>query len=612
MSAKESLLASLLRLRPLLGPRDRLQFTALLFLQGIAAVTEIVGISVLFPFIAVATDPTLIERNAVLAWIYGTLGFESAFGFLVFAGLAVVGGILAASLAGAGATWATQRFAYSFGNRVSQRLLESYLSGPYELILHRNPSSLVVTVIDEAWRLVGFVVLPLLQVAGRACVVVLVAGLMLAADPLLGMIVTAILGGAYVMLYFSVRGHLSRLGEASASSLHERYRVVQEAIGGIREVKLFQGERLFLSRFQAHSRVYADSQVNSALISALPRYAMEAVAFATVALGVLYLVARADNVAQFVPLLALYAVAGYRLIPSLQQIYTGVSQLRYGVANVRGLLADTERLAVARTHVGEQPESAELTFASDIRVAEVHFAYQGRQRPALRDLSLTIPRGSLIGLVGRSGSGKTTTLEIVLGLLQPSAGGVFIDGVRLDSQNMRAWQRRIGYVPQNPYLSDHSIAHNIAFGVRDEQIDWRRVEQAGILANAHAFVSSMPDGYRTRAGDRGVGMSGGQRQRIAIARALYRNPSVVVFDEATNALDAASEQPILETQRSLAGERTVIIVAHRAAVVQHCDLIFVLDEGQLADSGTYDELMARSDAFRALARAQDAEPELTP
>jgi len=214
--------------------------------------------------------------------------------------------------------------------------------------------------------------------------------------------------------------------------------------------------------------------------------------------------------------------------------------------------------------------------------------------------------------VGRSGSGKTTTLEILLGLLQPSSGGVYVDGVRLDSRNIRAWQRRIGYVSQNPYLSDNSIAHNIAFGLHDEEIDWRRVEQAGILANAHAFVSSMPEGYRTRAGDRGVGMSGGQRQRIAIARALYRDPSVVVFDEATNALDAASEEPILETQRSLAGQRTVIIVAHRAAVVQHCNLIFVLDEGQLADSGTYDELIARSDAFRALARARDEEPELTP
>jgi ABC-type multidrug transport system fused ATPase/permease subunit len=605
VSIKASLFASLLRLRLLLDPRDRLRFTALLLLQGVAAVTEIVGISVLFPFIAIATDASLIERNAALSWIYGKLGFESAFAFLVFSGLAVVGGILAASLAGAAATWATQRFAYSFGNRISQRLLESYLAGPYEFILHRNPSALVVTVIDEAWRLVGFVLLPLLQVAGRACVVILVVVLMLAADPLLGMIVTTILGSAYVILYFAVRGRLSRLGEASASSLHARYRAVQEAIGGIREIKLFQGERLFLSRFEAHSRVYADSQVHSALISALPRYAMEAVAFAIVALGVLYLVARADDVAQFVPLLALYAVAGYRLIPSLQQIYTGISQLRYGVANIEGLLNDTQRLAAGRARAGGQPEPAELSFASDIRIAEVSFAYQGTQRPALKRLSLTIPRGSLIGLVGRSGSGKTTTLEILLGLLQPSSGSVYVDGVRLDSSNMRAWQRRIGYVSQNPYLLDDSIARNIAFARPDEEIDWRRVEQAGILANAHAFVSSMPEGYRTRAGDRGVGMSGGQRQRIAIARALYRDPSVVVFDEATNALDAASEQPILETQRSLAGQRTVIIVAHRAAVVQHCNLIFVLDEGQLADSGTYDELMARSDAFRALARVGD-------
>jgi ABC-type multidrug transport system fused ATPase/permease subunit len=612
MSAKESLFASLLRLRPLLGPRDRLRFTALLLLQGVAAVTEIVGISLLFPFIAIATDATLMQRNAALSWIYAKLGFESAYAFLVFSGLAVVGGILAASLAGAGATWATQRFAHSFGNRISQRLLGSHLAGPYELILHRNPSALVVEVVDEAWRLVNYVVVPALQVAGRACVVILVAILMLAADPLLGVIVTALLGGAYVILYFVVHGHLSRLGEASASSLRERYRVVQEAIGGIREIKLFQGEAFFLSRFEAHSRVHADSQVSSALISALPRYAMEAVAFATVALGVLYLAARTDNVAHFVPILALYAVAGYRLIPSLQQIYAGLSQLRFGVANVGSLLGDTHRLAARRAHAGDEPEPAELAFASEIRVAEVSFAYQGRPRPALRNLSLTIPRGSLVGLVGRSGSGKTTTLEILLGLLQPSSGGVYIDGVRLDGRNMRAWQRRIGYVPQNPYLSDDSIARNIAFGLPDEKIDWSRVEQAGILANAHAFVSSMPEGYRTRAGDRGVGMSGGQRQRIAIARALYRDPSVVVFDEATNALDAASEQPILETQRSLAGQRTVIIVAHRAAVVQHCNPIFVLDEGRLADGGTYDELMARSEAFRALAQARDAELELAP
>ena len=612
MSAKEPLLASLLRLRALLGPRDRLQLAALLLLQVGAALGEFVGISLLLPFIAIAADASLIERIAALSWIYGKLGFESAHAFLVFSGLVVIGGALAASLVGAAATWATQRFAHSFGNRISQRVFESYLAGPYELVLHRNPSAIVVTVVDEAFRLVHYVVLPLLQVAGRGFVVILVAVLMLAADPLLGVIVTTLLGGAYVILYFVVHGRLTRLGEASASSIRERYRVVQEAIGGIREIKLFQGERFFLSRFEAHTRIQADSQVNSGLISALPRYAMEAAAITTVALGVLYLASRADNVAQLVPILALYAVAGWRLIPSLQQIYNGVGQLRYGVGNVGQLFDDTQRLAAGRMRAGEQPELAELSFTSDIRFAEVSFAYQGRQRPALRNLCLTIPRGSLIGLVGRSGSGKTTTLEILLGLLQPSSGGVYIDGVRLGSQNMRAWQRRIGYVPQNPYLSDNSIARNIAFGLPDEEIDWRRVEQAGILANAHAFVSSMPEGYRTSAGDRGVGMSGGQRQRIAIARALYRDPSVVVFDEATNALDAASEQPILETLRSLAGQRTVIIVAHRAAMVQHCNLIFVLDEGQLADSGTYDELMARSDAFRALARARDEEAELTP
>ena len=386
----------------------------------------------------------------------------------------------------------------------------------------------------------------------------------------------------------------------------ERLLAATEVLQGIKDLKLLGRTHNYLRTFSRASHAFGRYEMQSGTISALPRYAMESIAFGGILLILLYLLSVRRDINQALPIMALYALAGYRLMPAIQQIFGGTAQLRFSLSSLGILQSELDELRNTADEFDEgEPAAEPLPLVGEIRVSGVSYRYPLAEQDALRNLNIAVQKNTTVGLVGSSGAGKTTLVDIVLGLLQPSAGAVLLDGKPIERRQLRAWRDCIGYVPQQTYLTENSIARNIALGLPEIEIDMARVETVARLANLHDFIASeLPDKYATLVGERGVRLSGGQRQRIGIARALYHDPQILVFDEATSALDGITEDTIIAAIRSLAHTKTIILIAHRFSTIRDCDSIYVLDGGAVTDNGTYDELSARNEVFRSLGKIE--------
>jgi ABC-type multidrug transport system fused ATPase/permease subunit len=364
-------------------------------------------------------------------------------------------------------------------------------------------------------------------------------------------------------------------------------------------------EEYFLNDYIPASVENAEVQVVSAIIEAIPRYVLEVVAFGGILLIVLYMMRTMGDFQQAVPIIGLYAFALYRMMPSLQKIFSNLAKFRTNlpvVALISENLGDWEADEAKRKAHRKKISDSALSFANELRFDTIRFTYPGGDNPVICDQSFVIKKNTTVGLVGPTGCGKTTTVDIILGLLRPQKGKLLVDGVEIDEDNVSSWQHLIGYVPQHIFLADDTIAKNIAFGIPDDHIDIAAVEKAARIANIHDFISrEMPEGYQTVVGERGIRLSGGQRQRIGIARALYSDPDVLVMDEATSALDGLTEATIMEAINALGHQKTIILIAHRLATVRECDEIFAMDHGVITDRGTYRELFERDERFRKIA-----------
>jgi ABC-type multidrug transport system fused ATPase/permease subunit len=491
------------------------------------------------------------------------------------------------------------------------RLLASYMEQPYVFFLGRNSAELVKTLFTDTARITQYALVPCLQIVSKGMSALCITALLFAIEPTLAALVVAVLGTGYLLAYILVRGVIAREGRTSLRSAAERATRAHEALGGIKEIKLLGQELYFLKRVQESSLAWSGAQAALQILSGIPRYAIELLSFGAVLVLTVYVLWTSPEPSRYLPMLALYAFAGLRLMPALQQIFTATANLRFSVPAVKAVLSD---LAVhAQEQVASDPLEA-IPFERAIQVRSLFFRYPGAQGFQLRNINLMIRKNSAVAFVGSTGCGKTTLVDILMGLLSPVEGEVLVDDFKIDQATAGRWRCRIGHVPQQIFLCDGSIASNIAFGVEDDGVDCERLHTAARAANLHLFVqTALAARYDTPIGERGVRLSGGQRQRIGIARALYREPEVLVLDEATSALDAETEAAVMDAIDNLAGKKTLILIAHRVTTVRRCDVIYLMENGEIVDSGSYEELLERSQRFRQFAgvgwaHAQTNEP----
>ncbi|HEX2164898.1 MAG TPA: ABC transporter ATP-binding protein [Thermoanaerobaculia bacterium] len=594
-------MSTLRQLYRILSPRERRQALWLLPLLIATALMQVVGIASVTPFLAVVADPGAVERHESLRRLYELGGFTEVRTFLLALGALMFVVIVGSNGLTAISTWAVLRFSWMRSHTIAVRILRGFLARPYLFFLEQHSADLGRNLLGEVVQIVTGTLVPAMKAVSGAIAALAVMALLVYVDPLLACLTAVVMGGAYGALFFAIRRRQRRMGQVRLAANKGRFKTLAETFGGIKEVKLLGREATMVRRFQRPSADYAAATALNAVVAQVPRFALEGIAFGGIVLMVLYLLRREAGFEAIVPTIGLYALAGYRLMPSLQQIFHGLTNIRFNSAALDHL---SEYLPAAEVDFGERRPVAPLPLARSIRLRGVWFQYPTAKEPLFRGLDLEIAAGRSTAFVGATGSGKSTLGDLLLGLLRPDRGAIEIDGVPLGDANLRAWQRNLGYVPQSIFLADDTIARNIAFGLPDREIDMEAVARAARAACIDEFIErELPRGYDTVVGERGVRLSGGQRQRIGIARALYHDPQVILFDEATSSLDNVTEEQVLEAVSALARTRTTITIAHRLSTVRGCDRILLLEGGEVVASGTYDELIASEPRFRTLAMA---------
>jgi ABC-type multidrug transport system fused ATPase/permease subunit len=558
-------------------PYGRAKLGLIFSLSLAQALFQVIGITSIFPFLAIAADPDRIRRSD-----FGTR-FLSLFPpmenrqLLLVAGIIAIAGLFASNAVNLLAEYARTRYTQNFGHWLRVRLLRRMASQPYTYFLQRNSGDLLKKIIGDVANYTTGVLLPLLDTVARVLTAALLLATLFLVQPVIAVSAAIVLGGFYVIIFRLLARKRREVDENLRISLGGFFREAQQMLGGIKPVKVHHAEEHFLSRFSRHSAVVARMNARVPVFANSVRYLVEPLAFGGLVVAVLLLAARGRDFSDILPNLGVMALAGYRLLPSLQLLYsqlTQISSVRHALDEVYDefVTAESDGSALAGTGRDGLIPVMPFHWNDGISLREVSFRYPGASRPALDGLSLTIPKNSSLGVIGPTGSGKSTLVDLLLGLYQPTLGEILIDDRPLTPELVPSWQASIGYVPQDIFLIDDTIARNVAFGLLDNEIDPTRLREACAMAQILDFIETdLPLGFDTLVGERGVRLSGGQRQRIGLARALYHRPSLLILDEATSALDMATEAKLLDALRSLTGKLTMVVAAHRLSAVANCD-----------------------------------------
>ena len=585
------------RLLSIFSARDRRRIGVLLFSTTASGLVQALGIASVMPFIAVVADPSLVTENPYLAHAVATFGLESTNQLLVLLGVFAFLMLLATNcLIGLNA-WLTFRVCYLGEHDLARRLLRTYLARPYLQLLQRNSSELMKMLVAEIDRVAIGTLMAGIGVFADFVTTIFIVGLLLVINPWITLATFVVLSLAYLLIYVLLTPTVTRLGSEFEHLSTEIYRTAHEALGAVKEIKVRGREEHFVDRFSRPMLRSSQNAVRYSTLDILPTQGLELLVFGGLIATTIYLIDQAQDAGDILPMIAMFGFAAYRLVPALKGLFDGAEAIRFNMVAFDALWRDFS--APPATPLPAQSRDLPAPQRS-IRFERTCFRYPGSRRETLTALELVIPAGTSVCLAGATGAGKSTTIDLLLGLLEPTSGTITVDGEAISAANIRAWQQRIGYVPQVVYLIDDTVANNIALGVAAADIDQSRLERAARIAQLHDFViRELPDGYRSIVGERGANLSGGQRQRIGLARALYHDPAVLILDEATNELDLDTESRILAEFRKLAG-RTLVFVSHKPSIAAFCDAIVVLEAGQIIAQGTYAELTAPGSRHRSL------------
>jgi ATP-binding cassette, subfamily B, bacterial PglK len=552
-------------------PYGRKKLALVFFLSLAQGIFQVIGVTSIFPFLAIAADPDRIRHSQFGLRFLALLPPMSNRELLITAGIVAIVGLLLSNAVNLLAEYARTRYAHSFGHWLRVRLLRKMASQPYGYFLQRNSGDLLKKVVGDVMNYIDGVLLPLLDSIARGLTAALLLATLFLVQPVIALSAALGLGAFYLIIFRLLARKRREANEGLRTSFAGSYREAQQMLGGIKPIKVHRAEEHFLSRFAGYSAIVAQMFARVPIIANSARYLVEPLAFGGLVLAVVVLVARGRDFSDILPNLGVMAVAGYRLIPTLQLLYgqvTHFTSMRYSLDEVFEELAAAEREEKAGKVEISLIKPRPIEWQNAITLDAISFIYPGTDRPVLDRFSVTIQKNMSIGFIGPTGSGKSTLIDLLLGLHRPTSGRVLIDGLPLTSELIPSWQATIGYVPQEIFLIDDTIARNIALGVPDSEIDDARLQEVCAIAQILDFIETeLRDGFQTTAGERGVCLSGGQRQRLGLARALYQRPSLLLLDEATSALDTATEAKLIVALHSLTGKLTIVMATHRISSV---------------------------------------------
>jgi len=587
-----------LRVWRLLDTAQQRECIFVLSISIVSSCATLVGIAGIAPFFAVLTDPAVIARNPQLAWLQQALAMQSSQGLLVWLGIGFVALLLFANVVDYLALRSIGRFAHGVGARLHALLFNEYLHR--DLASHRrgHNAGRTTRVVQEVNRTVAVIQSGLTLIGGTVSIA-LIVGAVIVINPAIASVAVLLISASYAVIYALVRRRLIRNGAIITRRSRLRAKVIAESFAAIEDVILVRAQRQLAARVAQHSAALAAAQAGTPAIVASPKYVLECITAAGLVTAALWIHGRA-GAAEALTQLAFLSLAAYRLLPAFQRVFAAFAGIRAERSAFDGIADDLRRaqqraLQAPSTPAGDSWRGPPRS----IRLVDVSYRHSPERVGGVSHVSLEIPAGALVGLVGPNGAGKTTLAELILGLLEPDTGRIEIDGQALDDGNRDAWLDTVARVPQQIVLLDATIAENVAFGVELERVDRQRVLEAANAAQLGPVIAAMPDGLATMIGENGMQLSGGQRQRLGIARALYRRSSLLVLDEATNALDAPTEDEIVALVGALRGQCTVILIAHRASTLAGCDCVLELDRGRLVGRKAFAELAAAVPTVRA-------------
>lgn len=570
----------------------------LICLMILSSIINVFGIALVFPFMNLILDSKAIFTSKFFL-LYRLFGFQNEHTFLIFLGVTLFSFIILGNIFSFLVAWVTTRFSYAKNCFFSCKLLSNYLAQPYEYFFGQNSSELIKNIVSEVNGVISYIILPFMQIIGQSVMVFVLFLLLLLVNPVACLLAIFVYGFVYAGIYFFVRKKIKIFTDEVVDNRTLMFKYANEALCGIKDMKILGRESALLTQFFSISNKSANYQSDLVIATQIPRYLLEIVTFGILMLFLLYFLITGKDMRDIIPLLSLYVFSAYRVMPGLQCIFSSFATMK---ANSQSLDVVLRDLKLPVKINAKEIILSKIRFEKEICLHGVSYAYPNSKK-LFSNLELTIKKNITVGLVGETGAGKTTLVDIILGLLLPQEGCLQIDDVIINEDNLHQWQNNIGYVPQHIYLSDDTIASNIALGIPKEKIDYTAVKYAAKLADLSNFIEkSLPAGYETIVGDRGIRLSGGQRQRIGIARALYHDPDVLVLDEATSALDTLTEDNILKAIKNIVHQKTIIMVAHRLTTIQECNKVFFLKKGEIVDVGKYEDLIIRNDDFKKMAR----------
>jgi ABC-type bacteriocin/lantibiotic exporter with double-glycine peptidase domain len=569
-----------------LSTRRRWQIVGVFAIMLAGGVAELFTLAAVVPLIAVLAGPHGVPGSSKFDHILGALGLN-----ISQVPLAALAGIFCAAAVGAAIVritlaWSSQKLVFRIGYDLGVSLYSRVLHQPYDFHVQTN-SSRIISDVAGVQRLLTGTMLPLMLGISSLVISFFILGGLLLISFQAALIAFAGMGGIYTAVSLWSRPRLRRNAEFIKASNRERVKTLQEGLGGIRDVLLDNSQALYVRTFSRIDARLRDAQASNALMGVTPRFVVEALGMIVI-LGLALMLTSEGSIESSVPVLAALALGAQRLLPLLQNAYNGWTTVTGSEAVV---LSIVELLQLPVAERFDRRSSIAVNFNREIRANDLSFRYSPDAADVLRNIDFVIPRGSFVGFVGESGAGKTTLVDLLMGFLAPTEGAILIDGVPLTEDTLLSWQSHIAHVPQHIFLCDGSIIENVAFGLPLKKVDMERVRLACRRAELDHFIESLPDSYNTVVGERGVRLSGGQRQRLGLARALYKQASLLVLDEATSALDDATEASVIDAVHRLGSEYTVLMIAHRVTTLQRCDIIFRLEKGQIAEQGTFEEVL---------------------